>query len=63
MQEEGEKMDDFMSRIKLQAFKCEFGDTFEERVIEQIIAGIRDPDLQKVLLGKDKTLTLKQAFI
>ena len=40
-QEEGESFDDFVSRCKLQAQKCNFRDEkeFSERVIEQTITG------------------------
>ena len=59
-QEEKETIDDYVSRLKLQALKCKFEDEdFEERVIEQIINGTRFSELQKTLLGKDK-LTLEE---
>ena len=40
-QQENESVDDFISRLKLQAFKCNLRDDkeFEDRVIEQLIAG------------------------
>ena len=61
-QEEKETIDDYVSRLKLQALKCKFEDEdFEERVIEQIISGTRFSELQKTLLGKDK-LTLEEAL-
>ena len=34
----------------------------EDRMIEQLIAGTRHSDLQKKLLGKDKSLTLQEAI-
>ncbi len=62
-QQPNESIDDFVSRIKLQAFRCSFSDAeLSERVIEQIIAGTRHADLQKQLLAKDNTLTLAQAI-
>ena len=64
VQQEGESADDFMSRLKLQAYTCEFRDDTElqERVIEQLIAGLTSADLQKELLGKDKSLTIDKAL-
>lgn len=64
MKQEDESIDSYVSRVKLQAFKCKFRDEVEiqERVIEQLILGTRHPELQKDLLGKDKTLTLDQAI-
>jgi len=63
MKQEDESIDSYVSRIKLQAFKCQFRDETEiqERVIEQIIMGTRYSEVQKDLLGKDKKLTLDQA--
>ena len=63
-QNETESADDFISRLKLQAQKCDFKDMEEsnERVIEQFIAGVKHKDLQKDLLSKDKKLTLEQTL-
>ncbi|XP_011670764.1 uncharacterized protein K02A2.6-like [Strongylocentrotus purpuratus] len=62
VQKERESADDYISRLKLQAYDCEFRDDTElqERIIEQFITGTRYPELQKDLLGKNKSLTLKQ---
>ena len=59
-----ETVDEFLSRLKLHAKKCEFKDDkeFQDRVIEQFIAGVKYTDLQKELLGKDKSLTLQQTL-
>ena len=64
MQQENESADDFISRLKLQAYICAFRDDNElhERVIEQFIAGTRHTELQKELLGKDISLTLEKAI-
>ena len=63
-QEDGESMDDYVSRVKLQALKCNFRDDqeFNERVIEQVIIGTCHPEVQKELLAKDKTLSLDQTL-
>ena len=63
-QKESESIDDFISRLKLQAYKCDFKDEDEmkSRIVDQLIAGTRYPELQKKLLGKPKTLTLDQAI-
>ena len=47
-----------MTRLKLQAQKCNFRDEREsnERVLEQFIAGIRHAVLQKELLSTDPDL-------
>ena len=51
-QEENESVDDFITRCHTKIGKCKFtGDAAkEERLIEQIIAGIRYPDAQRKLL-------------
>lgn len=64
MQQENECIDDYVSRLKLQAYKCQLRDDEEiqTRVIEQLIAGTRHADLQKDLLQKPITLTIEQAL-
>lgn len=63
-QRDSETIDDFLSRLKLHAQKCEFKDDaeFQDRVIEQFIAGVKYTEVQKDLLGKDKTLTIQQTL-
>ena len=63
-QEQNESFDDFISRCKLQAHKCNFRDDteFNERIIEQAITGTCHPEVQKELLGKDKTLNLDKVL-
>ena len=62
-QTEGESIDGYMTRCKLQALKCKFNQVeLEERLIEQLIVGTRLPELQKELLAKDENLTLDQAL-
>ncbi|KAK7090187.1 hypothetical protein V1264_010020 [Littorina saxatilis] len=58
-----ETVDDFVTRCKTKVLKCKFSSDAarNERLIEQIIAGIKYPEVQRKLLRKDDTLTLKQA--
>ena len=57
-QADQENIDDFIGRLKLQAQMCEFRDTdYEERLIEQAIAGLSHSEPQKKLLGKGLDLT------
>lgn len=62
-QQNEEPVENFLSRCKLQAKKCEFAepDSLNERLIEQLIAGIRHPEIQRELLSKDKTLKFDDA--
>ena len=59
----GEPVDNFISRIKNLAAKCQFRDNIEveDRVLDQLIWGSRNPDVQKALISRDKTLTLAAA--
>lgn len=59
-----ETVDDFITRCKTKVMKCKFPteDARNERLIEQITAGIKYPEVQRKLLRKDDTLTLKQAI-
>ena len=63
-QQDCESVDDFITRLKLQAQKCDFRDDREsnERVLEQFIAGIRHMELQKVLLSTAQDFTTEQAL-
>ena len=63
-QKEKESIDDFVSRLKLQAYKCDFRDDQElkDRILDQLIAGTSHTELQKKLLSKPKSLTLDQAI-
>ena len=46
-QEQGEPVDDFISRLKNLAAKCQFRDDaeVEDRVLDQLIWGSRNPDV------------------
>ena len=63
-QELGEPVDDFISRLKNLAAKCQFRDNaeVEDRVLVQLIWGSRNPDVQKSLISRDKSLTLAAAI-
>ena len=59
-----ETADEFMIRCKTHARKCQFRDAVEteERLIEQLILGVRHAKIQEKLLGRDDTLTLDAAM-
>ena len=63
-QEQSEQVDDFISRLKNLATKCQFHDSteVEDRVLDQLIWGSKNPDVQKSLIGRDKSLTLAGAI-
>ena len=58
-----ETIDDFIARCRLQSSKCCFSDAEkEDRILDQVIAGIKHQELKKELLSKDATYTLSQAL-
>ena len=63
-QEQGEPVDDFISRLKNLAAKCQFRNNteVEDKVLDQLIWGSKNPDVQKSLVGQDKSLTLAGAI-
>ena len=63
-QEQSEPVDDFISRLKNLGAKCQFRDSteVEDRVLDQLIWGSKNPDVQKSLIGRDKSLTLAGAI-
>ena len=68
-QQESEPIDEYIAKLKLQAYKCDLNDgtdgkadEISERVIEQLTHGTRHPDLQKELLQKPKGFTLDAAL-
>ena len=58
-QKETENIDDFLARCRLQAQKCKFRDEheMEERIIDQIIARTKFPELHKQLLSKNVSMS------
>ena len=63
-QNDDESVDDFVTRCKAKVVKCKFATQVirDDRLVEQIIAGIKYTEVQRKLLQKDDTLTLKQAY-
>ena len=68
-QQESEPIDEYIAKLKLQAYKCDLNDgtdgkadEISERVTEQLTHGTRHPDLQKELLQKPKGFTLDAAL-
>ena len=63
-QEQCEPVDDFISRLKNLAAKCQFRDNteVEDRVLDQLIWGSSNAGVQKSLLNRDKSLTLAVAI-
>ncbi|XP_077867908.1 uncharacterized protein LOC144357736, partial [Saccoglossus kowalevskii] len=57
-QEEGETIDQFISRLQRQAQNCEFTDT-DEKIRDQVIDKCKSSLLRRMLLEKGKSLTLK----
>ena len=54
-----ENIDDFLARCRLQVQKCKFRDIceMEEKIIDQIIAGTKFPELQKQPLSKNEAMS------
>ena len=63
-QKETENIDDFQARCTLQMQKCKFRDEheMEKRIIDQIIAGTKFPELQKQLLSKNKAMSMSEVL-
>ena len=59
-----ESVDEFMTRCKEQARKCQFRDAVEteERLIEQLIMVVKHAKIQEKLLSRDATLALYAAM-
>lgn len=60
-QEEGEKIADFVGRLRKQAEKCDFEAYTENAVRDRLVLGLRQPKIQQKLLETDK-LTLQKAI-
>ena len=63
-QEQCEPVDNFISRLKNLAAKCQFRDKaeVEDRVLDQLIWGSSNADIHKSLISRDKSLTLAAAI-
>ena len=59
-QDPSETADDFVTKLKSIAAKCKFRDDKEmqDRIVDQLIWGSAHKDVQKVLIGRDETLSL-----
>ncbi len=61
-QDKDEPIDEYIARLRLQANRCDFGDNYDQRVIEQLIEGTNSIKVRKNLLSKDNSLTLDAAI-
>ena len=63
-QEQGESVDNFVAKIKNIAAKCKFRDSkeVEDRILDQLIWGSNNPEVQKSLIGQDEKLSLNDAM-
>ncbi len=63
-QKSNQTTDEFLSECMRQAAKCKLKDNneIEERVLEQIIVGVKDVHIQQKLLSKGDALTLTDAL-
>ena len=63
-QRDDETIMDFLTRCKQQARKCNFRDErdTEEHLIDLLIAGTRYPELQQILLSKNKEMSLQEVI-
>ncbi len=63
-QEQGESVDNFVAKIKNIGTKCKFSgnEELEDRLLDQLIWGTNDPEVQKSLIGRAKKLTLNAAI-
>ena len=63
-QDKGESVDNFITKIKNIGAKCKFSgnEESEDRLLDQLIWGINDPEVHKSLIGRDEKLTLNAAI-
>ncbi|XP_031574960.1 uncharacterized protein K02A2.6-like [Actinia tenebrosa] len=59
-QEISETIDQFVSRLRIQALNCDFGDAIDENIRDQIIDKCNSPQLRTKLLAKGTDLELKE---
>ncbi|XP_073962711.1 uncharacterized protein [Choristoneura fumiferana] len=60
-QEEGEQVDKFITRLKVQAKQCDFGDQEDRLVRDMIVIGVRDKGVQERLL-REANIELNQVI-
>ena len=63
-QDQGESVDNFITKIKNIGVKSKFSgnEELEDRLLDQSNWGINDPEVQKSLIGRDEKLTLRAAI-
>ena len=61
-QETAESLSLYMSRVKLAATRCDFGDSFDRMVRDKFICGLRNEKLRANLLSDDKVTTSTEAL-
>lgn len=61
MRQNEDTVDDYLVRLKTKADRCDFGNNKDERILEQIIKGLRSADERRNLIAKPD-LTLKSAI-
>ena len=57
----GENIDAFVNFVKSKAVECKFTNV-EEAVVDQVIKGVRDKEIQQKLLMEEGTLTISRAL-
>lgn len=60
VQEEGESIDEFLTRLKAQGAKCQFNELLDDLLCDRVILGIRCEVLRLQLLGEGQDLNLDQ---
>lgn len=63
VQESGQTVSEYIHILKTQANKCKYGDFIEEAMIDQLIFGVRDVNIRKKLLARDKLDYDKPTFM
>ena len=61
-QETAETMTVFMSRVKLCASKCDFGDSYDRMVRDKFICGLKSEKIRAALINDAEVKTAQQAF-
>jgi len=60
-QQEGEPIDQFVTKLKTRAKSCEFGDQHDTMLRDRIVFGVSDTQLKERLLRESSDLTLEKA--
>ena len=59
-QQEGEPIDQFITKLKTRAKSCEFGDQHDTMLRDRIVFGVSDTQLKERLLRESSDLTLEK---